>query len=356
MSPDSQGTAAFGALLARRPGKKVARTEFWDDFAEAFPVRPTGVRVEREWLLFALRALEADGQLQLPSKRGKHWDKSVQPFVPTQITRIVSPPTKDQSWRNRPWHPRLAWVSGLPQLTDEQVGFLRKVNEGFARGWFDKPAPLRYRSIQLTGDEKRLMQLAKGSLFATGRLSYKMLGCLREHTPLAWERVGASNLMIVFENAGPFHVAREVLSSLATPPYGLIAYGGGAGFRRSVVYLGTIGEPITRIEYVGDLDRPGLRIAAAAQVAAAAAGLPPLVAAAGVHAAMLEAAARFGHPTGWVYRKARPVQDLELLEFLPLNVRERAQGLLRIGHRVPEEVLGPAELSDLWVRTVVRAN
>ena len=44
-------------------------------------------------------------------------------------------------------------------------------------GWFEASEPLKYRSLQLTGDEKRLQKLCKCRLFGPGRLTLDMLGC-----------------------------------------------------------------------------------------------------------------------------------------------------------------------------------
>jgi hypothetical protein len=106
---------------------------------------------------------------------------------------------------------------------------------------------------------------------------------------------------------------------------------------------------VTRIDYVGDLDAAGLRIAVSASRAAQQAGLPSVTAAAGLHRAMLDGAARLGHPTGWPAPpgRARATERLDaLLAFIPRDVQADVEALLRSGNRVPEEVLGPVDLQS----------
>lgn len=116
-------------------------------------------------------------------------------------------------------------------------------------------------------------------------------------------------------------------------------------------YLRTIGRALDRIDYVGDIDAGGLRIATAAAARSRVLGLPSVRPAPGLHAAMLEASRRLGHRRGWKRSKRRaadPAGLESLLVFLPDEVRSPVQAILRDGRRVPEEVLGPENLDALW--------
>jgi hypothetical protein len=244
----------------------------------------------------------------------------------------------------------LQWVADLSWLKPDQERFLRRIHEGFVNREFEQPAPIKYRSLQLTGDEKRLGVLAKGALFGPGRLSLELLGCLQNIPPLAWESVNEQPSMIVFENTASFTVARGVLMEMRHPPYGMVAYGGGASFIQSIRHLTHIGRPISLIEYVGDLDRPGLRIAKAASEAAIQIGLPPVKPAATLHQAMMHAARKFGYPLGLKYRSdPNSEKDNALVDWLPPEIRTIVLEMFASDCRVPEEVLGPDELREIWL-------
>lgn len=340
--------AAFVQALGDFPRVRVPLESIWRMFADAFPGRPQG-REERQWLLAALQAAVDDGVAMWPSPNGKRWERRMDPPLPLGMDRVAASSVagRKRSWKEEAWHPRLLWVLDLPRLTEEQHQFMRRVNQGMVEGWFTTPAPLRHRSLQLARNEKALARLMRSSLFGEGRLSLDMLGCVRESTPLAWERVGPSLAMIIFENAGPFHVAFEVLRSMDRPPFGMVGYGGGAGFRRTVRYLASLDTSPERLVYVGDLDRPGLRIADAACRAARDAGLPPLEPATDLHSRMMERAEAFGRPGGWPHKGNLPFET-EWADWLAPPVRRLVLPLLEARRRVPEEVLGPDDLRALW--------
>ena len=345
---EAEALKAFADLIRSRPGRRISEKEIWGAFGRAFPHRPMG-RAEREWLRAALDALVADGVVEFPAARSPYWDRSMEPVLPQKVRRIEAPAPRDDAWRHLPWHPELAWVPDVPRLSPDQVHFLRRVHEGLVGGWFRTPAPLRYRSLQLTGHEKRLEQHLGTAVFGSGRLSPEMLGLYRDVLPLAWERVGPGGRVLVFENSAPFSVARSILSAMDSPPYGIVAYGGGRAFVDSVEYLRTLGCEVTAIDYAGDLDEPGLRIALAArETARRAGGLPDLGPAPGLHAMMLRAAEQFGRPAGWRDPKRTGLADPSAADFLPDDVRPRVVEMIAAGRRIPEEVLGPQEMRALW--------
>lgn len=348
---DVQRLETFAAALRAHPGRRISRESLWAAFSEAFPSVRGPER--RAWLLAALKALADAGVLRLPSRQGRRWDTALVPHVPTSVDLLYAPePSRDDTWRREPWHPRLSWVPHLPRVAGDQLAFLRRVQQGLIEGWFREPAPVRYRSLQLTGDEKRLDALLRSTLFGAGRLDLQLLGATWYAPPLAWESVGNGAAVLVFENAGAFAVAHRVLNALPNPIYGIVAYGGGAVFQQSVQHLAQIGRLVARIDYVGDLDRPGLDIARMSSAGAALVGLPTVSPAPGVHRAMLDAAARFGSPIGWPHESAR-VSDADDVRaaWLPLSVRSDALDVLSGDRRIPEEVLGPIEMRG-WLESL----
>jgi hypothetical protein len=327
---------------------RVSAQDLWRALAKVFPHRTPGP-AERRLLLDALRSIEARGSIRLPPERGKRWDRSMDPAVPSSVDIV-----RDQAapsgfpWRTFPWHPNLHWVAQCRNLSTQQVEFLRRVHEGLVNDTFREPAPLKYRSLQLTGDEKLLESLATTSIFGAGRLTLDMLACLPDALPLAWEPVGDGGRMLIFENAGPFAVARRVLSELATRPYDLVAYGGGRSVPAALEHIKTIDRRVVSIHYVGDLDEPGLEIALAARKRATDLGLPIIEAASELHLQMLGAADAFGYPNGWPGQECRAGDREKVLGMLSANVRGRVGELLRASRRIPEEILGNDELRAAW--------
>ena len=322
--------------LSQFKARRIHLKDLWGIFSTAFPHRPRGAEL-RQWLLAALKQAAAQNVITLPVEHGRRWNRTLQPPLPTSVDRIEPKPPLNHGWRRFPWHPRLAWVADLTRITPEQEEFLRRVNDGLAQGLFEQPAPFKYRSLQLTGNEKRLKALTQTVLFHPERLSLELLGCVSEIPLLFSERVSDRPIAIVFENAAPFRIAHEVLTKMASPPYGIVAFGGGKSFEQSIRNFGLLKQPVERIEYVGDLDRPGLRIAQAAAITAYEAGLPPLVPAQKIHNAMLQASRSFGYPLGLPYKtKDSAKNDEALVTRLPVDVRCDVLNILRAGRRVPE--------------------
>jgi len=337
-------------LIRRHSRTRIDREDLWRMFATAFPARPQGSE-ERHWFLEALVALERQGLLCLPPPRSPRWDRTLGLAVPASVDRVSAPlPARDNSWRSFPWHPALQWIPDLLRISRRQIKFLHSVHEAMVGGWLEKPAPLKYRSLQLTGDEKGLARLVSTQLFGPGRLSLELLGCVREGIPMAWESISDRPSMLIFENAGPFWVARQTLGRMSYPPYGMVGYGGGKSFQASLQHLLTIGRPLESIFYVGDMDSDGLRIAEAAHDAAAEVGLPKILPAPGFHLAMLEAAGRFGYAEGWPAESGgTPIEPGSVfLRGFSLDLQERILAMVNSGRRIPEEVLGPDEMEVIW--------
>ena len=346
-SPEPQKIEHFAEILTRLSGKRVNKTDLWAAFAEAFPVRPYGPE-EVHWFLDALRALEERGVIRLPPITGRRWEEAQGVRIPSSVDLNRKQPEKTApDWREYPWHPRLSWIPDLKRLTDVQREFLLKVHQGLVEGWFSEPAPFKYRSLQLTGDEKGIRYQLKSALFGPGKLDLELLGCMKEVLPLAWEAVSDRPRAIVFENADPFTIARRVLTEMADPPYGIVVYGEGGAFCSSAAYLATLGRPVSEIHYVGDMDKTGMEIALVAREAARKAGLPELKPATVLHREMLRSAAALGNPRGWPGPKARSFHPLlfqKLTEYLGEEIGSGVIGLLKEGRRIPEEVLGTEEM------------
>lgn len=321
-------------------------TEVWSAFAAAYSDLPSGPE-RRLWLLTALEELAERGAIQLPVRHGKQWDHSSEIELPTAVSLVntVADGSGRIQWRQFPWHPQLQWVLQLRTLAADQVSFLMRVNEGLVEGWFAQPECFKYRSLQLTGDEKRLETLRKGTLFGHGRLTLEMLGCESEALPLATELLSSQPIMLVFENAAPFMLARTLTAGAVHRRIGRLAYGAGKQVLKAVNYFSMIQPTINEILYIGDLDAEGVRIAADLQRLSRSVPVRPAHA---FHSAMLKSAVDLGSPSGWPVKEEQPLSVAEsIITFLTSDIRPKVLELIEAGRRVPEEVLSRRAMSGL---------
>ena len=141
--------------------------------------------------------------------------------------------------------------------------------------------PIKERSLQIFGDEKRLDTLLNTTLFRPERLDLgKDLLCEVVGEPLPWKRgqAGATRQpIIVIENAATWH--SYCRWNAGQKLFSAVIYGCGNRFVDGVRYLGDIfaelGGP-RRIFYFGDLDPQGLLIPQEASNRAQAAGWPAI--------------------------------------------------------------------------------
>jgi hypothetical protein len=331
----------------QQPRRRIVRQEaLWTAFVSAYSDLPLGPE-RRRWLVAVLGELAQQGELILPVPHGKQWDRTSTIAIPTAVTLVAHDDSaaNKSDWRNYPWHPRLHWIFGLRALMQDQVTFLKRVHAGLVAGWFAQPECFKYRSLQLTGDEKRLEDLHRGILFGPGRLTLEMLGCEPESLPLATEQFSSESTLLIFENAAPFMLARRVLTGCARPAFGRLAYGAGKQVLKAVRYLPMVAPPIVEIQYVGDLDAEGMVIAAELQRLSKSIPVRP---ATRFHQAMLASAAQLESPDGWVLQGDREQDNSGAgLGFLASEIREQVGNMIRSARRIPEEALSFAAMTAL---------
>lgn len=325
--------------------RRVELPLIWDAYQKVYGREVSGVEARAE-LKAVLDQLRKTGVCSFPSERGHAWDRTSTVVLPLWVTVAADPNhTGTRQWRTFPWHPALAWVAQLASLPAEHEAFLLQLQKAIVEGRLSQRAPFKYRSLQLTGDEKRLEALIKTQLFGSHRLDLELLNCDGLGLPLTYERVGTGSRMMVFENAGSFLVARRVLAQAHRTPYGLVAYGGGNQIMRSVDYLKEI-DGLSAIEYAGDLDAKGIEIGASfAERVHQCTGLPVFPATA-VHLAMLHAAEELGHPTGWPTASGH--QTSAVHRWLSPECAGKVEHIVSSGNRIPEEVLHDGHYRGLW--------
>jgi len=234
------------------------------------------------------RQLEVAGLIHLKTVR----------YRPYQIQRVVIPFAAEPRLREMfadelPDAPdpkfdftSVKWASKLAFLTSESVtvapdDLLKLNNFLLNEPQTQQVVPIKERSLEIFGEEKRLDALVSTSLFRIGRLDWmKDLKCEVVGEPLGWKRGpadAASRPIIVIENAATWHsycrwnVERKLFSG--------VVYGCGNRFVDGIRYLGDIFYELggsRRVFYFGDLDRRGLEIPQEATDQSSKLKLPPI--------------------------------------------------------------------------------
>ena len=298
-----------------------------------------------------LDLLELDDRILLP--KGKDgWDRSSLPPLPRwlRLLREEAPNGETTDLRAFPWAPELRFLANTRATVRHDD--LLKLQKFFANGGRDqKPIPLKERSLQIFGDEKRLDALFRGSsLFADGRLTLEQLRCFSVAEPLAWERGPASEApLMVIENAATWHSYCRWNREHGF--FSAVVYGSGNQFMHSVAYIEEILRAVggrRRVLYFGDLDPQGLRIPRLANAKAVELGLPAV------------------EPDVWFYRRLLelglekatrateplecPSQDLAWLG----DIADTAAALFAQQRWLPQEHLGWDVLQSLSWNTSVK--
>jgi hypothetical protein len=282
--------------------------------------------------------LEAENRIGTPkSKRG--WDRSARPSLPQWVllvrASLESPSEKDI--RSVAWAPELRFL-GATRL-NVPLSDLLKMQKFFADGGRTRcDVPMKERSAQIFGNEKRLDELYRGSaLFGIGRLSLESLRCFPVPEPIPWARGKSCEApLLIVENAATWDSYRRW--NEAKDYFSGVVYGGGNRFIDSVLWLREILTDLGGMRpvlYFGDLDPAGLRIPQLAGTRAVAFGLPAI------------------EPDLWSYSRLFAQAeangenancedgDFEDDDCIWLgSLADQARGILSAGKRIPQERLG----------------
>lgn len=238
------------------------------------------------------------------------------------------------------WAPEMRFVVEARVLVNPED--LLRLNAFFKEDRGQRPiVPIKERSLQIFGDEKRLDNLLSTALFGAGRLSLHRLRCEKVGEPFGWRRGPRdTGRILAIENAATWHSYARWNAERGF--FSAVVYGCGNCFCDSLSYLADIlAEFATpqRVYYFGDLDPQGLRIPAEACEKAPSLGLPRI------------------EPDLWSYRHllaagqsreaapeaAVPVSENEWQWLGPLS--EPVRELLAQGGRLPQEHIGWEYLS-----------
>jgi hypothetical protein len=314
--------------------QRVRLGAIWHAFVAADPAHASEPE-KRDRLAGLLAELAAAGRITYPSDRS--WDRRPDPPLP----RFVSLVATDLISRRRtsldyPWHPSLAWAA-TTRLSAQQLAFCQRVNRFLVEGGASRPVvPIGERSLELCGDEKRLGDLTGTALFGPGRLTLELLRAKLIPEPLAATRIGDGPVLLVAENATTYHSLVTTLSG--DGEIGVVGFGRGWQFCRSVASVGDLAPPVHRIAYFGDLDPEGLGIPRAAGAASRSLSLPEVQPAAELYRLLLEVGQ--AQPLRPGQRPPGEEEAQLLASWLPVALRDKVVNLLTSGHRLAQEWVG----------------
>ncbi|MGI4890090.1 MAG: Wadjet anti-phage system protein JetD domain-containing protein [Janthinobacterium lividum] len=247
----------FVKRLTMLPRKRIALAQLRQLYFEFHPeVQNHPERSAR--LLQALQSLADDGFLMLPGPDS--WERVGQPVLPKWVTLVrVSSSTPTRDFARVPWVPELGF---WPELKPSQLEAASVINEYLLRNRnFLSQVPIKERSLEIFGDEKRLDVMRSSNTLFSGRLSLETLGAFVVPPPLPYRPAAAPGKpVLVVENHNSYWSFGEW--NQVARRYSAVVYGAGEAFRSSGAALGEVLHEVggTRAIYLGDLDPKGVSI------------------------------------------------------------------------------------------------
>jgi hypothetical protein len=229
-----------------------------------------------------VRMLVTIGLLQIKTVRHRpeHIQRVVIPLEAEPRLRNLFP--EFNSCGNDKFDPTtIHWEAELIFLVEARVMVnpedLQRLNAFFKdRNSQRQIVPIKERSLQIFGDEKRLDLLLGSAIFRPDRLSLDLLKCEIIGEPFGWKRGAAdTGKILVVENAATWHSYSRW--NAQTNCFSSVVYGCGNRFAESVRYLADILAEFPspqRVFYFGDIDPQGLRIPTEASQKSIRLGLP----------------------------------------------------------------------------------
>jgi hypothetical protein len=250
-------SAELGARLATWSRKRVDLAQVKQLFFELHPEARNHPQ-RGAMLLQTLEELVAAGVLALPA-RGS-WERVGQPPLPLWVTVVRERAAVPQEDFSRvPWVPELGFWTDLKPA---QLPAAQAINEFLLRqrGRIVR-APVKERSLEIFGDEKRLDAMRSGNTLFSGRLSLEKLGAFVVPLPLPYRPADAPGMpVLVVENHNSYWSFGEWNQTARR--YAAVVYGAGEAFRSTGAALGQVLREVggTKALYLGDVDPKGVGI------------------------------------------------------------------------------------------------
>lgn len=327
---------ALLVALQEHAGKRrrIALVDLWQVFRDALPI--DFADRSRAALAEHLDRLADEGALRFP-RQERLWDRSAAPPLPAWVelgARIA--PGEAVDHRSIPWPPELARLVDEPRLSADQLRDLLAIKRFLAAGGRERePVPLRERSAEVLGDEKRLDAVLGTALFRRIGVTAELLRAFTVPVPIVWERGPSSDPdhLLVVENLHTYDSFRR-WNARSGAHLGVV-YGGGKAFAGMLDDLARIAVDLgaTVIHYFGDLDVEGLRIPASATFALRDLAID-LVPATRWYELLLARGSASDQPA------PEALTDARLLAWLPDHLRSPVHDLLAAQRRLPQELIG----------------
>ncbi len=285
---------ALEEIFSRSKRKKIDKDLLFDAARENALNQDSDMAVQKI-LLKILEQLAEEGEIKLPSKKGKGWDRNT--GLPHYVTLINwEKDAKQKADRQEiegilnttSWEPETMWPivknrSGLKTVADYRK--VAAVNAYLKNRPTNPPmVPARERALQIFKDEKALDKCAKKGLFA-GRIGLKDLNCFYCPEPLPYHPLSMDvgetmgKPLLVVENSTTYRSCWQANKSTKT--FAAVIYG--KGFKQTNTVQAV--EGLLEIEdqlgsqgiwYFGDLDPAGLDIPKKINASREQANLSPL--------------------------------------------------------------------------------
>jgi Uncharacterized protein conserved in bacteria C-term(DUF2220) len=290
-----------------------------------------------------LNDLAQQGKVRLP--KGKQgWDSSACPAVPKwlEVFRPREPDARPKM-DEIAWPPELRFSASLESRTHQET--LLKIREWLAAGGRKlNPVPLKERSADIFGDEKRIDKLMKTDLFAPGALTLETLRCFAVYPDLIWEkgRADASSILLI-ENSNTYHSFCSW--NERSKRYAACVYGNGFMIHHTCPELKKVlkeTNPNATIEYFGDLDVAGIRIPIHLSSLLQKAGLPAATPAETWYEVLV---AQFKKSRGKLKKAYPGIWSTKDLAWFSLPLRQEVEKAFQLGYRLPQEFVGTECLS-----------
>jgi hypothetical protein len=240
------------------------------------------------------------------------------------------------------WAPELRFACTLRDA--RQLDVLLRVQRFLSEGGRQRPlVPMKERSAELFGKEKRLDVLRNSALFQSGHLSLDLLRCFSVPPPLIWEGAitSKSSPVLVVENHSTYHSFARWNREMRF--YAAIVYGNGDAFKGSAAGVCDIVREISwdgRLFYFGDLDPEGLLIPPAASATLTTVDLPAAIPHEGCYRRLFYRATVVPLPSG-----AKLRFDGEGRIWLGESLAADVESWFDRGIRLPQELVGWEELA-----------
>jgi hypothetical protein len=290
-----------------------------------------------------LNLLAENGDISLP--KGKRlYDRSgsgdlpawIELFHPNELREPL--PVDPETF---PWAPELRFACAIRDA--RQLLILLRVQRFIAEGGSARPmVPVKERSVELLGKEKRLEGLRNSALFQPGRLTLDLLRCFVVAPPLVFDAIsgGERRPILVLENHSTYHSFMQWNRKVHS--YGAIVYGNGDAFKTGAAGLVELTSRIPwdgRFFYFGDVDPEGLLIPLAASATLSTIDLPPMTAEPGCYRRLLDRATAAPLPVG-----ERLMLPPESRSWLGDELADGVESWFERGIRLPQELVGHQEL------------